>query len=346
MKKAQVRKTSSFASLTEFAKEKKIKMQDIKLLYDFIHNRNVYLDNIYELSIKPAELHITDEPLLKSHWNNNSKNKYKNIIRNMHFYDIFQNTQSGFNIPPFLTVLLELFLEGIVYYKFFTPSALRELREGSNSFISSSFFRISSHASIMNPYLVYSINETALNAKRVFSPTLGWSSYCYGFLESPNVVEYVGTDVIPRVCQKTEEFAKHFYPTKNTRIFCKPSEKLLYDDIFMKKYSNHFDTIFFSPPYYELEIYPGNKQSTIIYKSYAEWLSGYWRPTVELCYRVLKRGGKMCYILSNYGSVSTKEYDLMRDMGIIVREKFAPFRKYRLSSNIKMGETVFIFLKD
>ena len=345
IKVAQVRKTNELVPLTEFSKEKRIKTSDIILLYDLFRNRFHYLEQLYHLSFEPRQLSITDAPMTKSHWNNNTKNQYKNIIRNMHFLNIFYNTESAFGVPTLLRVLKDFFLEGIIYYKFFTPSAITELRLGGNySFISSSFFRISSHASVMNPYLVYSINQKELDAVRVFSPTLGWSSYCYGFLECPRVIEYVGTDVIPRVCATTETFARKNYPGKTTRIFCQPSQELLYDRAFMQRYRSHFDTVFFSPPYYQLELYPGKMQSTETYKTYEEWLEGYWHPTIELCYRVLKRGGKMCYILSDYGE--SNGGDLMRDMGKIAKEWFIPFRKYGLSSNMKTGETVFIFSKE
>ena len=90
------------------------------------------------------------------------------------------------------------------------------------SVFSSYYFR----ASIMNPYLVYSLNHKLLNGTKIFTPTLGWSSYCYGFLECPMVKEYVGTDVIKSVCDKTNKFAtsrktyrKHIIKKKSDPMF-------------------------------------------------------------------------------------------------------------------------------
>jgi hypothetical protein len=82
------------------------------------------------------------------------------------------------------------------------------------SVFSSYYFR----ASIMNPYLVYSLNHSLLKGTKIFTPTLGWTSYCYGFLECPMVKEYVGTDVIKSVYDKTCKFIKENYKEKQTDI--------------------------------------------------------------------------------------------------------------------------------
>jgi hypothetical protein len=217
-------------------------------------------------------------------------------------------------------MLFDLYKKNIIDYKLLTPSAIFYMKEGRlGSVFSSYYFR----ASIMNPYLVYSLNKSVLKGTRIFTPTLGWCSYVYGFLECSEVIEYVGTDVIPEVCDKTRDFIKTHSPLISNEIFCKPSEKLLNSKAFQTKYKNHFDVVFFSPPYYRLELYNGGEQSTIQYKTYEEWLKKYWRKTMELCYFVLQPGGKMCYILSGYGSENTKEqYDLIRDMNGIAEEYF------------------------
>jgi hypothetical protein len=156
-----------------------------------------------------------------------------------------------------------------------------------------------------------------LKGTRVFTPTLGWSSYCYGFLECPYVTEYVGNDIIPNVCKKTATFAKTYYPEKQVKIWCKPSEDLLKSAEFMRKYKQYFDVVFFSPPYYRLEIYPGKNQSTERYKTYEEWLQGYWENTMELCWHILQPGGRLCYIISNYKEGGNQSLDLIRDMNRI-----------------------------
>lgn len=319
IKNAQVKSGNKYTPLNEYMKSRNISKDDIKILYLHIQNRNEYLTRFFNKSLFTDTIGIEDKPMPRSHLDNNALVNYKNIIRNIHFRNILQKTKSGFeNTPPFLDVLLDLYLREIIDYKIITPSAIHYIRDGRiGSVFSSFYFR----ASIMNPYLVYSLNHNVLKGTKIFTPTLGWSSYAYGFLECPITQEYVGVDVIPDVCKKTEQFIVNNYPNRINKIICKPSEDLLSDKIFLKKYSKHFDTIFFSPPYYELELYPGENQSTTRYKTYNDWLNGYWRKTIQLCKHVLQNNGKMCYILSSGGGQS--QIDILHDMNTITKEYFS-----------------------
>jgi hypothetical protein len=283
--------------------------------------------------------------------NNNIVLKYKNVIRNLYYKEILLETESGIdNVPTFMNVITDLYENNIIDYKLLTPSALSFIQKGRiGSVYSSYYFR----ASIMNPYLVYSLNKTLLKGTRIFSPTLGWSSYCFGFLECDEVEEYVGTDVIPRVCDVTRELANK-YTKKKSKIYCKPSEELLNNKGFLKKYKNYFDVIFFSPPYYKLELYKSSNQSINKYDSYEKWLMFYWERTMNLCYNVLQKDGKLCYILSGYGSENTKgEYDLIKDMNNIARRYFSYVSKqpmYNKNVNVtkhkRTDEHIMLFTKN
>ena len=323
LNKAKVKTSNQIIPLKDYIKNKNVKTEDLKLLFENIQNREEYLLRFYNLSliVNPDRFSISSKkPMKNNHFNNNEESPYKNIIRNLHWKDILKNTKSGIeNVPTFLDMLEDLYLRDIIDYKILTPSSLYYMKEGRlGSIFSSYYFR----ASIMNPYLVYSINKI-LKGTKIFTPTLGWTSYCYGFLECPNVMEYVGTDVIPSVCKKTQEFGITHYPEKKTDIYCEPSEDLFNNSQFIKKYKNHFDVVFFSPPYFKLEEYPGKKQSTVQYKTYEEWLTKYWEPTIKLCYKVLEKGGRICYILSNYGSENTGDhYDLIKDTSDITKKYF------------------------
>ena len=205
----------------------------------------------------------------------------------------------------------------------------------------------------MNPYLVYSLNHRLLKGTKIFTPTLGWSSYSYGFLECPMVNEYVGTDVIKSVCDKTRNFAKEYYSDKSVDIYCKPSEDLM--SIFKKKnkYREHFDVVFFSPPYYRLELYEGKNQSTSKYETYEEWLNKYWEKTIELCDYVLQPGGRLCYIVSGYGSdKTTNNLGLVEDMNNITKKYFTYKRtlpmynkNVHVTKHKETGEQIILFVK-
>lgn len=353
IKKAKVRVGKNLRPLAEYIEEKKIKPGDIKMLYENIKNRDEYLARFYHLSLRvqPENVHMSS-PMKNKEFNNNTESTYKNLIRNIHFKDILKNTKSGMeNVPTYLDMLFDLYKNLIIDYKILTPSAIHYMNEGRiGSVFSSYYFR----ASIMNPYLVYSLNKSVLHGTKIFTPTLGWSSYCYGFLECPEVLEYVGTDVIPSVCEKTKELAKSLSPKLDTTIYCKPSEDLFKSKVFMNKYKDHFDLVFFSPPYYRLEMYDGKDQSTSRYKTYEEWLDKYWEKTIQLCHHVLEKGGKMCYILSGYGSDNTKEkYDLLGDMNKITKKYFQlkshqPMHNkdvYVRTKESETGEEIMIFIK-
>lgn len=352
---AKVKIGTNMKPLKQYVKEKDIPKEDVKELFENIQKRNEYLTRFYNLSLSvdPEKLDMQSTKAMKNnHIDNNQNLVFKNIIRNLHFEDILRNTKSGIeNNPSFLEMLSDLYLRHIIDYKILTPSARFYIKEGRiGSVFSSYYFR----ASIMNPFLVYSLNESVLKGTKVFTPTLGWSSYCYGFLESPSVVEYVGTDVIPSVCQKTKAMAKMIAPNKKTEIYCKPSEELFSNKQFMNKYREHFDVVFFSPPYYELELYEGGKQSTEQYKTYEEWLDKYWDKTIQLCHHVLEKGGRLCYVLSGYGSDNTKEkYDLLGDMNKITKKYFKLKSKQpmynkdvHVTKHKEAAEMIMIFVKD
>lgn len=336
--------------LIDYAKSHSISKVSLHKLYDNIIQRNNYLSRFYDTSLEPQiPLKITEKPMSSTKLNNNLEVKRKNIIRNIHLYEILQDTNSGFsNVRSFLDVLEDLYLKNIIDYKLLTPSAIYYMENGRlGSVFSSFYFR----ASIMNPYLVYSINKSILKGSKIFTPTLGWSSYCYGFLES-GITEYVGNDVIPSICKKTKEFIKNYYPEHSYEITCSPSEDLLSNTAFLKKYKNHFDTVFFSPPYYRLELYSGKLQSTTRYKSYEDWLDGYWRKTIELCFQLLQKNGKICYIISNYGP-KEKEIPLIKDMNNITEhcgfKKIKIYKMYNKSVTVNNQtdntESICVFIK-
>lgn len=321
--KAKVRIGDKMEPLKEYMKRKDIEKAKIKLLFDNIQSRDEYLKRFYNMSLRVQEsnLHIQDGAMKNKAMDNNKHPTYKNVIRNLHYKDILKNTKSGIdNVPTYMEVITDLYLHNIIDYKILTPSALFYIQDGRlGSVFSSFYFR----ASIMNPFLVYSLNHSVLKGTKIFTPTLGWTSYCFGFLECPLVKEYVGTDVITDVCKKTADFAKTQYPDKEVKIFCDPSEDLMKNAGFKKKYREHFDVVFFSPPYYKLELYAGKNQSTAQYKTYEEWLTKYWEETIRLCDYVLEPTGKMCYILSGYGSENTgDQYDLLGDMNKIANKYF------------------------
>jgi hypothetical protein len=352
--KATVKSGNKLTKLSDYVKSKNIDMNDIRVLHKHINKRDEYLTRFYTMSLRINEpkIHNVLSPMKINELDNNKQPLYKNIIRSMHMIDILQNTKSGIeNIPTYMDVLKDLYLKNIIDYKILTPSSLFYMKNGRlGSVFSSYYFR----ASIMNPYLVYSLNHRLLKGTKIFTPTLGWTSYCYGFMECPMVTEYVGTDVIKSVCDKTSKFARENYKDKQIDIYCKPSEELMNIPKFAKKYREHFDVVFFSPPYYRLELYEGKNQSTSKYKTYEDWLDKYWEKTIQLCEYVLQPGGRLCYIVSGYGSDKTKtnNLSLVEDMNKITKKYFTYKRtlpmynkNVHVTTHKETGEQIILFTK-
>ena len=340
-------------NFADYIAKKSIKKDAILALLDHIEHRDKYLRAFYKRSLdyKETELHFAaNVTAMNTHnFDNNKFVQYKNIIRNMFFFEIMKNTKSGIdnNTPSFLEVLENLYLKKTIDYKLLTPSALHYIVNGRIASVFSSFYF---RASIMNPYLVYSVNTALLNSsKKIFTPTLGWGSYLYGFAES-GIDEYVGVDVIPNVCQRVKQFSAKYYPKIVTKIYCEPSEKLAKSRTFNRKYASHFDAVFFSPPYYDLELYESDHQSTTNYTTFEEWKTKYWIATIKMCEHVLKHGGFLCYIISNYG----KHLDFVEQLNNAVLEnthlRFVNTQKM-LNKNVNStahritGEDIVLFVK-
>lgn len=340
-------------SLNDYMQSKNIDKNKIGILLKNIQSRKEYLTRFYNMSLrlynKNMYIHGNIEPMKENHMDNNTGTIYKNLIRNIHFKDILQNTSSGIeNIPTFMSVLNDLYKKNIIDYKILTPSAMHYMINGRlGSVFSSYYFR----ASIMNPYLVYSLNKNVLKGTKIFTPTLGWSSYAFGFLECPEVKTYVGTDVIPNVCKQTKLLCEKY--GTNTTIYCEPSEDLYASNKFLKEYREHFDVVFFSPPYYKLELYKSKNQSTTRYKNYNEWLDKYWEATIKLAHHVLEKNGRLCYILSGYGSQNTKEqYDLLKDMNNVTSKYFGKAdiqpmhnKNVHATKHRETGEQIMLYVK-
>lgn len=339
--------------LKDYMKGKAVNREHLQLILENIQNRQKYLKRFYNMSLRVNNKNDTihnNITAMNSIFDNNKGVIYKNLIRNMHFWDILQNTKSGFeNTPTYMNIIMDLYKNNKIDYKILTPSALHYIKNGRiGSVFSSFYFR----ASILNPYLIYSLNVNVLKGTKIFTPTLGWSSYAKGFIESPDVIEYVGTDVIPDVCKKTKQLLENFEIKSD--IYCKPSEDLYKSKTFLKKYREHFDVVFFSPPYYRLELYQSDNQSTTRYKDYQDWLTKYWESTIKLCHHVLEKHGKMCYILSDYGSKNTSQkFDLVNDMNDIAKKHFQltsiqtmQNKNVHSTKHRETGEQIIIFTKN
>ena len=266
------------------------------------------------------------------------------LLRNISYKGIYQDT--GKSNSSEKCSLLNTFT-GLAKNKFnisclLTPKVAEFLEHGRYD----DFFAIlrgtSNRASIFNPY-TYSwiLNNVFPDGKKLLSPVMSWCSPVIGLANS-NYDEMVAIDVIPDVVEKSrllheysEGLRNGFFvdDSKQAEFYCCPSEQLDNRHNFSKKYAEHFDTVFFSPPYYDLEVYTGGEQSHESFQTYGEWLEGYWRPTVELCHRCLKPGATFSFVIVHDYGAAGKKTPISDDMKKIACDYF----EYDKLLNISWG---------
>lgn len=266
------------------------------------------------------------------------------LLRNISYKGIYRDT--GKSNSSEKCSLLDTFT-GLAINKFnisclLTPKVAEFISQGRYD----DFFAIlrgtSNRASIFNPY-TYSwiLNNVFPDGKKLLSPVMSWCSPVIGLANS-QYEEMVAIDVIPDVVEKSrllheysEGLRNGFFvdDSKKAEFYCCPSEQLDNRHNFSEKYAEHFDTVFFSPPYYDLEVYTGGEQSHESFQTYEQWLDGYWRPTVELCYRCLKPGATFSFVIVHDYGAAGKKTPISDDMKRISCEYF----KYDKLVNISWG---------
>ncbi len=299
----------------------------------------------------------------------------RRIIRNLNYLDILNTTKvtnTCKSVHSFWESLTDVYTKLILADRFFAPSSIDLFFKQKNSkweLNYNNFFYLFQQyqpkASILNPYTISYIFKYYLKGEKLFTPVLSWCSYIVSYVFS-EYKEYVGTDVIPEVCEKAEYLFNYLmnqslehkdhsskFMKKKPVIYCKPSESLLQDNNFMKKYTGYFDTVLMCPPYFDMEIYKEGEQSIKTYPKYSDWLDGYWENTVALSYKTLKKHGKFSFIVNNYDSLKGESYPLINDLNIITLKYFKLINCFQLvnrGSPLRMNfkdrtEMLFIYEK-
>lgn len=276
----------------------------------------------------------------------------RRIIRNLNYLDILHNTivtntckwKTSF-WQTFINMYNKLKLEDRFFCKSCLELCLTDKNKNFsiNTNVKTLFYHFQQYqpkASILNPYAINWILKNLFDGEKLFTPVLSWSSYLCAFMHS-NWNEYVGIDVLQSVCDNTQylyDYYMNTYPkqvgNKKCKIYCKPSESFLLDKHFMSVYENYFDAVLICPPYYNMEIYPGEMQSITLYKTYNEWLISYWEKTIQLIYHTLKPCKKFGFIINNYKTLGNVHYDLINDLNKIAIKYFKFINAYNLLNRV------------
>ncbi len=332
---------------------------------------NLFIEDLFEESLDELKESLLDEKEKTIFIQR--KDKTKRILRNLYAKEILNDTTITNSIKgkPNFWKSLQDFFQGRIDDRLFAPSSIAlYLRDQTTQTPIYLLQQYQSKASILNPAVLYTLLHTKLNTsekiknKKLFTPEMSWSSYLLTFLSSGEEwSEYIGVDVMKNVLDKSMSmfhlFKKRNPTTKKTvKLFGVPSESLLKHTGFLNEYTRTVDTIFYCPPYFDMEIYQDSSgnQSIDLHPDYDSWLQNYLFATLKLCVLVLKPGGKMGIMIGNYHKKLNGEFydligdfsDFMKTMKNIVLEDqyFLKNRTSPLKNNDKLrGEILFIFTK-
>jgi|TARA_R100000278_G_scaffold120855_1_gene103724 hypothetical protein len=139
----------------------------------------------------------------------------------------------------------------------------------------------------------------------------GWGDRLAGFYCGETTKSFVGIDPNtnnhPNYQKQVEFYKKHqtfFEEPKEVELICSPAE-----DVDYTKYENYFDTIFTSPPYFNIEKY--SDEDTQSYKRYTNidrWNEDFLHSTLGKLIFTLKKDGIIAVNISDVYSAPDKGY--------------------------------------
>lgn len=265
--------------------------------------------------------------------------RYGRISKNINFDQFYNTKKLHANDFEYTFGLMKVMFEDFkIRNSLASPAFFAHILEIKNSDYSqfwTDFMFGCNKASIFNPVTYKAIMENLFNGDTLFAPCMGWNAYQIGFY-STNWKKFISTDVIPGVVANGNLLHQHWLDYNNSLIcsdnkqidlYLCPSEKLQERHNFADKYREQVDAVLFSPPYYDLEIYPGEEQSINLYPKYSDWLSGYWEQTVLTSLEVMRPGARFAFVISNYKNVHGEFTSISQDMKAVV-EKHLKFLKH------------------
>jgi hypothetical protein len=272
-----------------------------------------------------------------------TNSKYGRVCKNINF-ETFYNTKKLYNNDSeFCFGLLKIMFEEFkIRNSLAAPAFFDHICkiDGDYGQFCLDFMIGANRASIFNPATYKGIMENVFRGDTVFAPVMGWNAYQFGFYSSTKFKHFIATDVIPEVVDNGRLLHNSYKAYSDQSIFelmdkdidlyCCPSEELQARHKFVDKYKDSIDAVLFSPPYYDLEIYDSPDQSFTNYPDYDDWLQGYWERTIEICEQVLRPGGRLGFIISNYRNKEKKDVTISEDMMEVVSRHLTNIGRYRV----------------
>ena len=257
------------------------------------------------------------------------KSEYGRIVKNLFWEDVYSTyTTNSMGLPTTYEVLKKSVEYPFIYRMWKQPSSQKFVVKDKryNSRLFNILRGTSSKASIFNPNTAAYIISNILKSEKLLTPCLGWASYLIGSF-SADVKHYVGIDVIPSVVDKckllSEDYCSNpFNEEFKYDFYCCPSEQIDKRHNFIETYKEYFDSVFFSPPYFDLEVYEGGEQSIESFPNYQDWLKGYWEETVKMCHSVLEKDGIFSFVIVPQYQSKKETIFIGKDLSTIAKKYF------------------------
>ena len=166
-----------------------------------------------------------------------------------------------------------------------------------------------------------------LRSENVLDFSAGWGDRLAGFYCGDTTKHYVGIDPNtnnhPSYKKQVEFYKKHqtfFEEDKEVDLICEPAE-----DVDYSEYENHFDTIFTSPPYFNVEKYSDeDTQSYIRYQDIDSWNKNFLHKALGKMIPTLKEGGILAINIADVYNPKSKNkeyYQICNPMNDFLQSK-------------------------
>lgn len=286
---------------------------------------------------------IPDKEILKDDvFAGRTDSKYGKICKNINFVDFYNTKKLWTTDSEYTFGLMKVMFEDLkIRNSLVGPAFFDHICKynGDSSQFWLDFMIGANRASIFNPATYKGILDTVFKGDVLFAPVMGWNAYQLGFYNS-NFSKFIATDVIPDVVDNGkllhEEYLKYSneriisFGNKEVDLYLCPSEELDIRHNFISKYKDSVDAVLLSPPYFDLEIYPGTDQSINNHPDYNTWLTNYWEETVKIAASVMKKGAKFGFVISNYTNKDKVLVNISQDMRDVVAKHLAIDKHYRV----------------
>lgn len=204
--------------------------------------------------------------------------------------------------------------------------------------------------------LLHELEKHASRApERLLVPSASWGTPVLAASDIGLFGEIHIVDVMEPALKTCQSLHQYISDTRTAELFAPPMSRLettrTRSEVMSNKVPGSFDRVFFCPPYYDLELYPGAEQSTEVHQSYTSWLHSYWEATVLECKKMLNPGGVFSFVMGR----TIRGHDMGEDMARIAEDSFtrceeieiAPGKESRRDSNkVKKSECCYIFRHD